>query len=96
MNNSKLRNHSISVAMNLSRLLWVKIIEILKKYIKKFDDELSYSLVEFDGQQLIFSIAHGYAKYEEGLKYKDILQKADKAMYTNKKMLKEKYGMASR
>ena len=37
-----------------------------------------------------FSIAHGYAKYE------DILQKADKAMYENKKMLKEKYGMVSR
>ncbi len=63
---------------------------------KKFSEDLSYSLVEFEGQELIFSIAHGYAKYEEGAKYKDILQKADKAMYANKKMLKEKYGMASR
>ena len=46
---------------------------------KKFSDDLSYSLVEFDGKELIFSVAHGYAKYEKGMKYKDILQKADVA-----------------
>ena len=67
-----------------------------EKVIDNLKDKLSYSLVEFDGQTLIFSVAHGYAKYEEGLKYKDVLQKADKEMYANKKMLKEKYGMAKR
>ncbi len=63
---------------------------------KRFSGDLSYSLVEFDGQELIFSIAHGYAKYEDGLKYKDVLQKADDLMYQNKKMLKEKYHMVGR
>ena len=63
---------------------------------KKFSEDLSYSLVEFDGRELIFSVAHGYAKYEAGMKYKDVLQKADVAMYANKKMLKEKYGMKGR
>ena len=64
--------------------------------IKKFSDELSYSLVEYEGQKLIFSVAHGYAKHEKGLKYKDVLQIADDKMYENKKMLKEKYHMKKR
>ena len=36
------------------------------------------------------------AKYEKGIYYKDILQIADKAMYENKKYLKEKYNMKGR
>lgn len=63
---------------------------------KKFDEELSYSLVEYEGQELIFSLAHGYAYYEKGLLYKDVMQKADDAMYENKKYLKDKYKMKSR
>lgn len=64
--------------------------------IQKISDELTYSLIEYEGKELIFSIAHGYAKYEEGLKYKDVFQVADDAMYKNKKAIKEKYHMASR
>ena len=64
--------------------------------MKAYDENLSYSLVEFDGHELIFSVAFGYAKYEKGMKYKDVLQKADVAMYAHKKMLKEKYHMAKR
>ena len=36
------------------------------------------------------------AKYEKGIYYKDVLQIADKAMYENKKYLKEKYNMKGR
>ena len=58
--------------------------------------ELSYSIIEFDGQQLVFSLAHGVHRYEEGMKYKDVLQKADDAMYINKKELKKKHGLKER
>ena len=64
--------------------------------MKKINDELSYSLIEFEGQTLIFSIAHGGAKRTEGQKYKDVLMVADRLMYANKEMLKTKYGMAKR
>lgn len=64
--------------------------------MKRIDDELSYSLIEFEGQKLIFSIAHGGAKREEGQLYKDVLMNADRLMYSNKEVLKTKYGMAKR
>ena len=68
----------------------------LDEILKIFDDDLSYSKIEYEGHELIFSLAHGYAKYEVGMKYKDVLQKADDAMYNNKKLIKEKYGMKQR
>ena len=52
--------------------------------------------IEFEGQTLIFSLAHGGAKRLEGQQYKDVLNTADRLMYTNKEMLKTKYGMAKR
>ena len=64
--------------------------------MKKIDEELSYSLIKFEGKKLIFSIANGYSKYEKGLAYKDAFQKADSSMYINKKDLKEKYKMTGR
>ena len=64
--------------------------------MKRIDDELSYSLIEFEGQTLIFSIAHGGAKRQEGQLYKDVLMAADRLMYANKETLKTKYGMAKR
>ena len=67
-----------------------------EKTMERFDEALLYSLVEYEGVQLIFSVARGYAKYEKGMFYKDVLQIADKAMYENKKYLKEKYNMKSR
>lgn len=62
----------------------------------RFDETMLYSLVDYEGVQLIFSVARGYAKYEKGQKYKDALQLADNAMYENKKFLKEKYNMKGR
>lgn len=64
--------------------------------MKKFDDAMLYSLVDYEGVQLIFSVARGYAIYQEGQHFKDVLQIADDAMYENKKYLKEKYNMKSR
>ena len=62
----------------------------------EFDEAMLYSLVEYEGKELIFSVARGYHIKEEGQHYKDVLQIADKAMYENKKFLKEKYNMKSR
>ena len=64
--------------------------------MKKFDEAMLYSLVEYEGQTLIFSVARGYHIRESGQHYKDVLQIADKAMYENKKYLKEKYNMKGR
>ena len=68
--------------------------ENLEKTMEKFDQAMLYSLVEYE--QLIFSVARGLAKYEKGMYCKDVLQIADKAMYENKKYLKEKYNMKGR
>lgn len=68
----------------------------LDEILKIYEEKLTYSLIEFEGRELIFSLAHGVAKYESGLKYKNVLQKADNAMYLNKKEIKEKYGMKGR
>ena len=68
----------------------------LDNILKAYEERLVYSLIEYEGVELIFSIAYGVAKYEPGMKYKDVLQKADNAMYVHKKAVKEKYGMKQR
>lgn len=68
----------------------------LKDRIDTFDKTLSYSLITYDGVELVFSIARGYAEYTKGDHYKDVLQKADKAMYDNKTQVKQKYNMVER
>lgn len=68
----------------------------LDNIVKEFDNNLTYSRITFEGVDLIFSIAYGVASYKDGMKYRDVLQIADKAMYENKKMIKEKYGLKQR
>ena len=64
--------------------------------MKTFDETLRYSLVEYEGHQLIFSVARGYAIHQEGQEFKDVLQIADDAMYENKAEIKKTYNMKSR
>ena len=64
----------------------------MQNFIETFD----YSLIQYEGQELIFSVAHGYSLYQEGDRFADVLQRADNEMYGNKKALKEKYGMKGR
>lgn len=71
-------------------------LEKFEETMENFDKAMLYSLVEYDGQQLIFSVARGFHIREEGQFYKDVLQIADTEMYTNKKYLKEKYNMKGR
>ena len=77
-------------------IVYGKDYQNLDAILEIFDNKLSFSKIEYEGHELIFSLAHGFAKYEKGLKYKDVLQKADDSMYINKKMIKEKYGMKQR
>ena len=67
-----------------------------EEVMKKFDEVMLYSLFTYEGQELIFSVARGYAKYEKGQRYHDVMQIADKLMYENKAYLKEKYHMKGR
>ena len=64
--------------------------------IAEFDKIFRYSIVEFDGQKLIFSVARGYAKNEEGDLFKNVLQRADTMMYQNKAEIKETYHLKKR
>ena len=71
-------------------------LEHFEELIKNLKETLEYSLVEYEGVELIFSVANGYAIYQEGDRYQDVLERADAEMYSNKKMLKEKYNMKGR
>ena len=64
--------------------------------MKRFDEAMLYSIVEYEGKSLIFSVARGYSIRQEGQLFKDVLQIADNEMYANKKYLKEKYNMKGR
>ena len=68
----------------------------LDKIIAKMDEKLTYFKFKYEGVELIFSLAHGYAKYEKGLKYKAVFQAADDAMYANKEFIKDKYKLKRR
>ena len=70
--------------------------ENFEEVIKKFDETFRYSHIEHEGKDLIFSVARGFAKYQEGNQYKDVLQKADAMMYLNKAEIKSTYNMKGR
>lgn len=71
-------------------------LENFDQTMELFDKTFSYSFIEFEGKQLIFSVARGFARYQKGNRYQDVIQSADGEMYINKKYLKEKYHMKSR
>lgn len=73
-----------------------KDFEDFEETMKRFDDTMLYSIVNYEGVDLIFSVARGYSFKEEGQHYKDVLQIADDKIYENKKYLKEKYNMKGR
>lgn len=77
-------------------IVFGKDYDNFEETMKRFDEAMLYSLVQFEGKELIFSVARGYHIREKGQHYRDVLQIADKEMYANKKYLKEKYNMKSR
>lgn len=71
-------------------------LEKFEDVIKFYDENMTYSIINHEGVDLIFSVARGYAIHSDEKNFRDVLQKADNAMYDNKVMLKEKYNMKSR
>jgi diguanylate cyclase (GGDEF)-like protein len=71
-------------------------LEKFEDVIKLYDENMTYSIINHEGVDLIFSVARGYAIRSDEKNFRDVLQKADNAMYENKVMLKEKYNMKSR
>ncbi len=66
------------------------------QYIEEFDKLLDYSTLSYNGKKLILSVSRGSSEYRQGDKFEDVLERADKEMYSYKKVLKEKYGFTDR
>lgn len=64
--------------------------------IKQFDKTFRYSLIQHEDKELVFSVARGFSKYQEGDRFADVLQRADDMMYQNKAEIKETYHLKSR
>ena len=73
-----------------------KDLENFKDTMERFDKAMLYSIVQYEGVDLIFSVARGYKIRDKESKYQEVLQEADKLMYENKKYLKDKYKMKGR
>ncbi|MCQ2773027.1 MAG: GGDEF domain-containing protein [Bacilli bacterium] len=78
------------------------VIVVLSQYkeldelVKKLDEKLEYTEVEYEGQKLILSIARGVSRHEPGESYNDTYQRADRDMYVNKKEVKKKHNIEGR
>ena len=77
-------------------ILYGDDLDNIEETIKKFDEMLRYQIIEFEGKEIILSLARGYSIYNEGETYKDVFQRADNAMYENKVQIKEEYHLAKR
>lgn len=60
------------------------------------ENRLNYAEIEYSGETLILSLAHGCGVYERGMRYSDVVQRADRSMYENKAQMKEKYNFRGR
>lgn len=67
-----------------------------KELLKNFEEKLTYSIIEYEGHDLIFSVAKGMAIKKGKEPYKEVFQKADDAMYIDKKEVKEKFNIQGR
>ena len=70
--------------------------EHLAEYMEEFRKRLTYSKITFEGVELVLSVASGVAYSSFGERYSEVFQRADEAMYANKKILKATYGIAGR
>ena len=66
-------------------------LDNIDKITEDFENDLDYKEIEFEDHKLILSVSMGFFKYEKGMKYKDVFQKADMNMYLVKRQMKEKY-----
>ncbi|MCR5786909.1 MAG: GGDEF domain-containing protein [Acholeplasmatales bacterium] len=64
--------------------------------IENFRDKLLYRKINFEGKELILSVSYGFARSNHSSMYNELFEKADKNMYQNKKIIKDKYKIPSR
>ena len=65
-------------------------LEDSEDLLKKFDAECSNESVRVDGENIPLSIAKGFARYDsrKDSKFVDVFNRADDAMYENKRNMK--------
>lgn len=73
-------------------------LENKEELVKKFEEAMDDYFIERDGIKLRVSLAYGVSVYQKGKDkmFQDVLNRADARMYENKKIVKEKYHIASR
>ena len=64
--------------------------------LKAFQEQLECKMISFLDVDMPLSLAIGCAKFEKGMKFSEVLHKADTNMYLNKTMIKEKYHFGNR
>ena len=68
----------------------------LEEYLEDFANTLEYQVINFEGQDLVLSLARGVAIHKKGEKYNDTYQRADRDMYVNKPLVKQKHNIIGR
>ena len=68
----------------------------IDEIIKDFDNKLRYSKIEYEGHELVFSVARGYHLSGPNMTYKEVFQAADDKMYENKREIKTTYNLIIR
>lgn len=71
-------------------------LDNIDKLIAKLEKKLTYREIHYKERDIILSVAYGYEKYQDGMKFSEVLQKADDKMYKNKAEIKEKYHIKGR
>ena len=64
--------------------------------MEEFKEKLLYTKVMFEDKELILSLAYGYARSNHMSLYRELFEEADKMLYANKKIIKEKYNIPNR
>ena len=64
--------------------------------MEEFKEKLLYTKVTFEDKELILSLAYGYARSNHMSLYRELFEEADKMLYVNKKIIKEKYNIPNR
>lgn len=64
--------------------------------MKEFEEKLLYTKVMYQNKELLLSVAYGYARSNHSSPYHELFEEADKMLYANKKIIKEKYSIPNR
>ena len=64
--------------------------------MEEFKEKLLYTKVLYKNKELILSLSYGYARSNHSSPYHELFEEADKMLYVNKKIIKEKYNILNR